>query len=214
MSYPRFRSILASSVTVLVFACMVNAQDFKKQIIYQIVTDRFFDGDATNDNPPQSSGLFDSTQTNWYAYWGGDLAGIQQKMSYIKGLGVTAIWISPTVDNENLNLNPGTPISAPYHGYDGHDFMRVEEHFGDSSNSWTAFDNLVAAAHANSIKVIVDWAENDTNYNQGGEYGSLYNNGVFMASDSNDPNGYFHHNPGISDFNDRLSVAVLHPGKP
>lgn len=86
MTYPRFRSILASSVTVLVFACMVNAQDFKKQIIYQIVTDRFFDGDATNDNPPQSSGLFDSTQTNWYAYWGGDLAGIQQKMSYIKGL--------------------------------------------------------------------------------------------------------------------------------
>ncbi len=206
MTYPRFRSILASSVTVLVFACMVNAQDFKKQIIYQIVTDRFFDGDATNDNPPQSSGLFDSTQTNWYAYWGGDLAGIQQKMSYIKGLGVTAIWISPTVDNENLNLNPGTPISAPYHGYDGHDFMRVEEHFGDSSNSWTAFDNLVAAAHANSIKVIVDWAENDTNYNQGGEYGSLYNNGVFMASDSNDPNGYFHHNPGISDFNDRYQL--------
>src|SRR5208283_5414822 len=73
------------------------AQDFKKQVIYQIVTDRFFNGDTSNDNPPQSSGLFDATQTNWHAYWGGDLAGIQQKMAYIKGMGVTAIWISPVV---------------------------------------------------------------------------------------------------------------------
>jgi glycosidase len=206
MTYPRLTFALAFTATVLALTCSARTQDFKKQIIYQIVTDRFFDGDTTNDNPPQSTGLFDSTQTNWYAYWGGDLAGIQQKMSYIKGMGVTAIWISPTVDNENLNLNSGNPISAPYHGYDGHDFMRVEEHFGDSTNSWTAFDNMVAAAHANGIKVIVDWAENDTNYNQGGEYGALYNNGVFMASDSNDPNGYFHHNPGISDFDDRYQL--------
>jgi glycosidase len=185
------------------------AQDFKKQVIYQIVTDRFFNGDPTNDNPPQSPGLFDATQTNWQAYWGGDLAGIQQKMAYIKGMGVTAIWISPAVDNENLNLNSGTPISAPYHGYDGHDFMRVEEHFGDAQNSWTAFDNLTAAAHSSGIKVIVDWAENDSNFRLGGEDGALYNKGVFMASDSNDPNGLFHHNPDIGDFNDRYQLQYL-----
>src|ERR1700723_4811380 len=79
-------------------AVVVGAQDFKKQVIYEIVTDRFVDGDTTNDNPAQSAGLYDSTKTNWYAYWGGDLAGIQQKMAYIKGMGVTAIWISPPVD--------------------------------------------------------------------------------------------------------------------
>jgi glycosidase len=202
----RFRFVVVFAVTFLALIGVTEGQDFKKQVIYQIVTDRFFDGDTTNDNPPQSAGLFDSTQTNWQAYWGGDLAGIQQKMSYIKGMGVTAIWISPTVDNENKNMNSSTPISAPYHGYDARDFMRVEEHFGDSSNSWTAFDNLVAAAHQNGIKVIVDWANNHSNYNGGGEYGALYNNGVFMASDSNDPNGYFHHNPGISDFNDRYQL--------
>ena len=129
MRSPRFRFIPVFTAMFLALICLAKAQDFKKQVIYQIVTDRFFNGDTTNDNPPQSAGLFDSTQTNWFAYWGGDLAGIQQKMSYIKGMGVTAIWISPTVDNENLNLNPGNPISAPYHGYDGHDFMRVEEHF-------------------------------------------------------------------------------------
>jgi glycosidase len=192
--------------TLLTLTHLAPAQDFKKQVIYQIVTDRFYDGDTTNNNPSQSSGLYDSTQTNWYAYWGGDLAGIQHQMSYIKGLGATAIWISPTVDNENLNLNSSTPISAPYHGYDGHDFMRVEEHFGDSTNSWTAFSNLTSSAHTNGIKIIVDWAQNDTNYNGGGEYGALYNNGVFMASDSNDPNGYFHHNPAIGDFNDRYQL--------
>jgi glycosidase len=197
-------SRLLLAVTLLTIS--TAAQDFKKQVIYQIVTDRFFNGDTTNDNPSQSSGLFDSTQANWFAYWGGDLAGIQAKMSYLKGMGVTAIWISPTVDNENLNLNPSTPISAPYHGYDARDFMKVEEHFGSTTNSWTAFDNLVSAAHTNGIKVIVDWANNHSNYNGGGEAGALYNNGTFMASDSNDPNGYFHHNPNITDYNDRYQL--------
>src|ERR1700719_1789428 len=136
MTSPRFRFVLAYTATFLALVCLANAQDFKKQVIYQIVTDRFFNGDTTNDNPSQSSGLFDSTQTNWFAYWGGDLAGIQQKMSYIKGMGVTAIWISPTVDNENLNEG-GATIGAPYHGYQCKDFKRIEEHFGDSTNSWT-----------------------------------------------------------------------------
>lgn len=200
------RRFLASVIALLCLASVVSAQDFKKQVIYQIVTDRFYDGDTTNNNPSQSSGLYDSTKTNWQAYWGGDLAGIQQKMSYLKGMGVTAIWISPTVDNENLNMNSGTPISAPYHGYDARDFMKVEEHFGDTSNSWTAFSNLVSAAHSNNIKVIVDFANNHSNYNGGGEYGALYNNGTFMASASNDPNGYFHHNPDIGDYNDRYQL--------
>jgi glycosidase len=48
---------------------------------------------------------------------GGDLLGVQDKLSYIKSLNATAIWISPTNDNENLNANSGTPVSAPYHGY-------------------------------------------------------------------------------------------------
>lgn len=202
-------SALVASAMLAAFAAVpviAHAQDFKKQVIYQIVTDRFFDGDTSNDNPSQSAGLYDSTKTNWFAYWGGDLAGIQQKMAYLKGMGVTAIWISPTVDNENLNINSSTPISAPYHGYDARDFMRVEEHFGNSANAWTAFDNLIASAHQNGIKIVVDWANNHSNYNAGGEYGSLYNNGVFMAAANNDPNGLFHHNPDISNYNDRYQL--------
>lgn len=133
----RVRHTALGLLSVLI-ATVVSAQDFKKQIIYQIVTDRFFDGDTTNDNPSQSSGLYDSTKTNWHDYWGGDLAGIQQKMSYLQGLGVTAIWISPPVDNLNLNIPDGGGNStASYHGYGARDFKRIEEHFGNSSNTWT-----------------------------------------------------------------------------
>jgi glycosidase len=186
-------------------APLAHAQDFKKQVIYQIITDRFLDGDTSNDNPSESAGLYDATKTNWFAYWGGDLAGIQQKLAYIKGLGATAIWISPSVDNENLSMSASS-VSAPYHAYDARDFMRVEEHFGDGSNSWTAFDSLISAAHQNGMKVILDWANNHSNYNAGGEQGALYNNGAFMASANNDPNGLFHHNPDISDYNDRYQL--------
>ena len=195
-----------SVLLLLVFAGVPSlAQDYKKQVIYQIVTDRFFDGDTSNNNPSQSAGLFDSTKTNWHAYWGGDLAGIQQEISYLKGLGVTALWISPPVDNLNLSDGSGTP-NASYHGYQARDFKRIEEHFGSSANDWTAFDNLVSTAHANGIKIIVDFAPNHTNDNAAAEFGSLYDNGTFLAAYNNDPNGFFHHNPNIADFNDRYQL--------
>ena len=200
------RSVALALVVLSLALPQAVAQDFKKQVIYQIITDRFFNGSTSNDNPSQSSGLFDSTKTNWRLYWGGDLQGIQQKISYLQSMGVTAIWISPPVDNRNLSvLFNGSP-TAPYHGYEARDFKRIEEHFGDTSNSWTPFDNLVSAAHAAGIKVIVDHAPNHTNDGGAGEYGSLYDAGTFLAACNNDPNGYFHHNANISDWNDRYQL--------
>ncbi|HET6893007.1 MAG TPA: alpha-amylase family glycosyl hydrolase [Pyrinomonadaceae bacterium] len=175
------------------------AANFKREVIYQIITDRFFDGNTSNNNPSQSAGLYDATKTNWRAYWGGDLQGIQQKMSYLAGMGVTAIWISPPVDNLNTNIPDGSGNpTASYHGYQGRDFKRIEEHFGNASNSWTDFDNLVTAAHQNGIKVIIDFAPNHSTQNNAGEFGALYDNGVFLGNYTSDPNGYFHHNPNIS----------------
>jgi glycosidase len=183
------------------------AADFKRETIYQIITDRFYDGDSANNNPGQSSGLYDSTRTNWRAYWGGDLAGIQAKISYLAGLGVTALWISPPVDNLNVNIpDGGGNPTASYHGYQGRDFKRVEEHFGDTSNFWTEFDNLVSAAHSNGIKVIIDFAPNHSNQDNAGENGALYDNGTFLGNFTSDTNGYFHHNPNIVDWNDRYQV--------
>lgn len=186
-----------------------DAADFKREVIYQIITDRFFDGSSTNNNPPQSSGLYDSTKTNWRAYWGGDLAGIQQKMSYLAGMGVTAIWISPPVDNLNTNIPDGSGNpTASYHGYQARDFKRIEEHFGNANNTWTEFDNLVTAAHQNGIKVVVDFAPNHATQNNAGEFGALYDNGAFLGNFTNDTNGYFQHNPNISGggWDDRYQV--------
>ena len=202
---------IALCAILLVFAgatSLVRAQDFKKQVIYQIVTDRFYDGDTKNDNPAGSPGLFDPTHVNWQAYWGGDLAGIQHQLSYIKGMGATAVWISPVANNENLACNsPG--VFAPYHSYWTRDFMNIDEHFGDNSNSFSSFDKLVSALHANGMKIIVDEANNHSNPDNCGEMGSLYNNGTLMAAANNDPKGYFHHNPGITDYNDRYQVQYF-----
>jgi glycosidase len=199
----------------LFFSILLNplshafAADFKREVIYQIITDRFFDGNSANNNPAQSSGLYDSTKTNWRLYWGGDLQGIQAKMSYLAGMGVTAIWISPPVDNLNTNIpDGGGNPQASYHGYQGRDFKRIEEHFGNSSNTWTDFDAMVTAAHSNGIKVIVDFAPNHSTQNSAGEFGSLYDNGTFLGNYTSDSNGYFHHNANISGggWDDRYQV--------
>ncbi len=201
---------MRNGIRTLLFVCfffpsLAHTQDFKKQVIYQIVTDRFFDGDPANNNPAESPGLFDASRTNWQAYWGGDLAGIEHQLSYIKGMGATAIWVSPVVNNENLSCS-ASGVSAPYHSYWNRDFMTIEEHFGDNTNSFAAFDKLVTALHAKGMKIIVDQANNHSSPDNCGEKGSLFNNGTFMAAADNDPKGYFHHNPGISDWNDRYQV--------
>ena len=200
---------VALVILALLAPVAATAADFKREVVYQIITDRFFDGSTANNNPPQSTGLYDSTKTNWRAYWGGDLSGIQQKMSYLSGLGVTAIWISPPVDNLNTNIpdGQGNP-TASYHGYQGRDFKRIEEHFGNSSNTWTDFDNLVTAAHQNGIKVIIDFAPNHTTQDNGGEFGAFYDNGTLLGNYTSDTNGYFHHNANISGggWDDRYQV--------
>src|SRR5438067_3323526 len=209
------RKIFFSAFLVILVALApvaTRAADFKREVVYQIITDRFFDGSTANNNPPQSAGLYDSTKTNWRLYWGGDLAGIQQKMSYLAGLGVTAIWISPPVDNLNTNIpdGQGNP-TASYHGYQGRDFKRVEEHFGNASNTWTDFDNLVTAAHSNGIKVIIDFAPNHTTQDNAGEFGAFYDNGTLVGNYTNDTNGYFHHNANISGggWDDRYQVEYF-----
>jgi glycosidase len=204
--------LLASLLIVMLPLAQVStlASDFKREVIYQIITDRFFDGSATNNNPAQSAGLYDSTKTNWRAYWGGDLQGIQQKMSYLAGMGVTAVWISPPVDNLNTNIPDGNGNpTASYHGYQGRDFKRVEEHSGDTNNAWTAFDSFVTAAHQNGIKVIVDFAPNHSTQDNAGEFGALYDNGTFLGNYTNDTNGYFHHNGNIANWDDRYQVQYF-----
>lgn len=187
-----------------------NRASLKQDLCYQIVTDRFYNGDTGNDNPAKSPGLYDSSKSNWKMYWGGDFAGIRQKITYLKNMGVTAIWISPHTDNVDVPVVYGGVTNTGYHGYWTRDFKKTEEHFGSS----TDFQSLITAAHDNGIKVIMDWAPNHTSPASStdsafAENGALYDNGTLIGRYGSDSAGLFHHNGGITDYDDRYQDQYL-----
>jgi glycosidase len=178
--------------------------DVKSGFIYQVLLDRFFDGDISNDNPPGDTGLNDPTHQNWKLYWGGDLKGLAEKIPYIAGMGATAIWISPPVQNTTtpLDFGDGNGPQAGYHGYWATDDYRIDPHLG----TWADFDTLIATAHQAGVQVIVDFAANHSNPETLGQFGAIYKNGVPQATYTTDPNGWFHHGPGITNFNDSYDL--------
>ncbi len=177
-----------------------NAGDLKTGFIYQVMLDRFFDGNPANNNPASAPGLYDASHTNWKLYWGGDLKGLTEKIPYIAGMGATAIWISPPVENVNtpLDYGDGNGPQAGYHGYWAIDDYRIDPHLG----TWADFDAFVAAAHQHGVKVIVDFPANDSNPRGLGQFGAIYQNGVLKAAYNNDPSGWFHHTATIANYND------------
>ncbi len=130
-----------------------------EDVMYLIMIDRFSDGDPTNNEPPRSKGLYD--RQNKFYYHGGDLQGIINKLSYLKDLGVTALWLTPWYDNydrlNEIELKEGKP-STGFHGYNAQDFYAVDEHFGDLAK----LRELVEEAHKVGIKIIQDQVVNHT----------------------------------------------------
>ena len=128
-------------------------------VVYQIMPDRFANADPSNDDPAVSRGLLDRGKGRYYH--GGDVAGVQHKLPYLKDLGITTIWLNPIYDNNNgLNrkeLYDGLPITD-YHGYGATDFYAVDEHLGDLAG----FRQLVDDAHALGIKIVLDMVANHT----------------------------------------------------
>jgi glycosidase len=134
-------------------------------VIYFIMPDRFADGDASNNDPPKSPGLYDRSRPRFYH--GGDFQGIINRLPYLKELGVTAIWINPVYDNTDrqdeketyseVEGGPKRPTTA-YHGYGAIDFYGVEEHYG----TLRKLRELVDKAHASGLKVIQDQIANHT----------------------------------------------------
>lgn len=93
----------------------LNKVNFTSDVVYQIVVDRFVDGNTSN-NP--SGALFSSGCTNLRKYCGGDWQGIINKINdgYLTDMGVTAIWISQPVENVFSVMNDASG-STSYHGY-------------------------------------------------------------------------------------------------
>jgi alpha-amylase len=117
--------------------------DWRDEVIYQMLVDRFDDGDLNNDEMvvPGALGL----------YQGGDWQGVINHLDYLKTLGVTALWISPVVRNLETDAN-----FDAYHGYWQQDFTHVNPHFGDLAK----LRELVDKAHAQGFKVILDIVTN------------------------------------------------------
>lgn len=139
--------------------------DWDEEIIYMIMTDRFFDGDESNNNPANVEGSFDEEHLE--AYHGGDFKGIIEKIPYLKDLGITTLWITPIVKNIDANMmaDKGGKQFA-YHGYWAEDFTKLDPHLGSEDD----FKNLIDALHDNDIKLMVDVVINHSGYgtkNQG-----------------------------------------------
>jgi glycosidase len=154
-------------------------------IIYFIMTDRFFDGDPNNN--------LNIDKTNPQLRHGGDLRGIQAKFPYLKNLGITTIWITPVY----LNIG-GIAGSQPYHGYWPKDFTVIDDHLY-SNGAHPAGDkkylkDFVDACHAAKFKVILDVVVNHTGYDNGQQ--------IF-------PPDWYRNTPKDSDFSDlpKLDLA-------
>ncbi len=128
-------------------------------VVYQIMPDRFSDGDQANNEPPGAEGLYG--RSNPHLYHGGDFAGITNHLPYLKDLGVTAIWITPVYENYH-HVDPHQAgfkaqyTESDYHGYGAVNQYAVEPHFGDMQS----LRRLVNQAHALGIKVIQDQVAN------------------------------------------------------
>lgn len=119
--------------------------DWRDEIIYQLLVDRFANGDRNND---YNVSLNDDVLAR---YQGGDYQGIIDRADYLEDLGVTAVWVSPIV----VNVEEDAGISS-YHGYWAQDLKGVNPHFGDI----TSFRAMVEALHERDIKVILDIVTN------------------------------------------------------
>lgn len=126
---------------------------------YFVVTDRFANGDPGNDTGGLSGDRlttgFDPTHTGFYH--GGDLAGVEEHLDYIQGLGTTAIWLTPAFVNKPVQ-GTGSQASAGYHGYWITDFTHIDPHLGGDE----AMRSLIDAVHQRGMRLYFDIVVNHT----------------------------------------------------
>lgn len=135
-----------------------------KDLVYQIITDRFVDGDTANNVPSGfDPTLFDGSGTDLKLFQGGDWQGIVNKIPYLKNMGVTAVWISAPYANRDtaiLDYQPGGGIDrwTSFHGYHVRNYFTTNKHFGSLSQ----FKALRDALHVQGMKLVIDFVTNHT----------------------------------------------------
>lgn len=133
--------------------------DWDEAVVYFMLTDRFFDGNSSNNDPHKIG--YDTSKPG--TYQGGDFKGITQKLDYLDELGINTIWINPVVDNIKYDVRYNEDGETPYYGYHGYwadNFGELNPHFGTMEE----FHELIDEAHARGMKIMVDVVLNHTGY--------------------------------------------------
>ena len=176
----------ATNVTVTERKKSAGDFDWDEAVIYFAVTDRFFDGDAGN-NDAYGVGDYNTGEKGGSSYHGGDFAGLNQKLDYLKDLGVNTIWITPIVENirEDQHDNDTDTATYGYHGYWASDFTKLNKHLGTEEQ----FKALLDAAHSKGMKIMVDVVLNHAGYGTEKYFNSILKdadgNSISMIRDSN-----------------------------
>ena len=117
-------------------------------VIYLLMPDRFANGDPSNDTV---EGMLEGVDRfNPNARHGGDIKGVSDRLDYIKELGMTAVWLTPTFENDMK------PEYGAYHGYAATDLYKIDRRFGTNEE----FKAFVQKCHDNEVKVIMDMIHN------------------------------------------------------
>lgn len=120
-------------------------------LIYLLMPDRFSNGDPSND---KFDNMYDTVVNRSIGArrHGGDLKGVEQKLDYIKDLGVTALWLNPVVENNMPAYVESGRYNAGFHGYWQTDNYKVDKRLGGNE----AYHQLIDAMHSKGLKIIQD----------------------------------------------------------
>ena len=186
-------------------------EPFASEAVYFLITDRFVDGDPSNNHPNQGGAdpatrTFDRPmQVPGYepaniGYLGGDFQGVLDNADYIADMGFTAIWTTPIVNNPDEAFTGSTaPGRGPggdlgktgYHGYWGVNFFEVDEHLESPGLTFADFTRRLREQHG--LKYVLDVVCNHGSpaYTMPIEqpmFGKLYDgDGVLVADHQNLP---------------------------
>lgn len=162
--------------------------------IYQIMVDRFNDGDTSNNATGAAIRYGETSEEDFRYMKGGDWQGVIDKLPYIANMGYTAIWISPVAEPQMTNRdNNGTGKNTAYHGYNVKDPNAANPYFGTKEK----LKELVDSAHALGIKVIIDVVPNHIGDYMLGTQAFYDIAGLQPAAPFNNP-AWYHHNGDIN----------------
>ena len=125
-------------------------------VLYMLMPDRFAQGAGHN---PQVKGMhpYKEDRTQPSLRHGGDLNGIREHLDYFKELGVTALWLTPVLENDSPDSENGY---STYHGYATTDYYKVDPRFGTNAD----YRRLCDEAHQKGLKVVMDMIFNHSGF--------------------------------------------------